>query len=40
VIYGMPREAAILGAAIHILPIGEIGPRLASLQGITAEFPR
>jgi two-component system, chemotaxis family, protein-glutamate methylesterase/glutaminase len=40
VIYGMPREAAVLGAAIHILPIGEIGPRLVSLQGITAEFPR
>jgi two-component system, chemotaxis family, protein-glutamate methylesterase/glutaminase len=40
VIYGMPREAAVLGAAVHILPLGEIGPRLASLQGITAEFPR
>jgi two-component system, chemotaxis family, protein-glutamate methylesterase/glutaminase len=40
VIYGMPREAAVLGAAIHVLPIGEIGLRLASLQGITAEFPR
>jgi two-component system, chemotaxis family, protein-glutamate methylesterase/glutaminase len=40
VIYGMPREAAVLGAAIHILPIGEIGPRLVSLQGIAAEFPR
>jgi two-component system, chemotaxis family, protein-glutamate methylesterase/glutaminase len=37
VIYGMPREATVLGAAIHVLPIGEIGPRLASLQGITAE---
>jgi len=37
VIYGMPREAAALGAAVHILPIGEIGPRLAYLQGITAE---
>lgn len=39
VIYGMPREAAALGAAIHILPIGEIGPRLAYLQGSTAECP-
>jgi len=39
VIYGMPREAAALGAAMHILPIGEIGPRLAYLQGITAESP-
>jgi two-component system, chemotaxis family, protein-glutamate methylesterase/glutaminase len=37
VIYGMPREAAALGAAVHILPIGEIGPRLAYLQGIKAE---
>jgi two-component system chemotaxis response regulator CheB len=37
VIYGMPREAAVLGAAIHVLPIGEIGSRLASLQGIEME---
>ena len=40
VIYGMPREAIALGAAIHVLPIGEIGPRLASLQSITAESPQ
>ena len=32
VIYGMPREAAILGAAIHVLPLRDIGPRLAALQ--------
>jgi two-component system, chemotaxis family, protein-glutamate methylesterase/glutaminase len=37
VIYGMPREALALGAAIHVLPIGEIGARLASLRGITLE---
>ena len=28
VIYGMPREAALLGAATHILPLFEIGPFL------------
>ncbi|MFZ1990440.1 MAG: chemotaxis-specific protein-glutamate methyltransferase CheB [Alphaproteobacteria bacterium] len=32
VVYGMPREAVLLGAALQILPIGEIGPRLAALQ--------
>jgi two-component system, chemotaxis family, protein-glutamate methylesterase/glutaminase len=31
VIYGMPREAALLGAAIRVLPLGEIGPALATL---------
>lgn len=31
VVYGMPREAAILGAAEKILPLSEIGPVLASL---------
>ena len=31
VVYGMPREAAILGAADRILPIGEVGP--AMLRG-------
>lgn len=30
VVYGMPREAAMIGAAQHILPLHEIGPRLAS----------
>ena len=37
VIYGMPREAAMLGAAKHILRIGEIAPRLAALQGLDVE---
>jgi integrase len=32
VIYGMPREAIILGGATLVLPIGDIGPRLAALQ--------
>jgi two-component system chemotaxis response regulator CheB len=37
VIYGMPREAVLLGAATHVLPIGEIGPRLAALAGAEPE---
>lgn len=37
VIYGMPREAAALGAARHILRIGEIAPRLAALQPLEME---
>jgi two-component system chemotaxis response regulator CheB len=32
VVYGMPREAVLLGAAIHLLRLDEIGPSLASLQ--------
>jgi two-component system chemotaxis response regulator CheB len=32
VVYGMPREAIILGAAMQVLPLGEIGQRLAALQ--------
>jgi two-component system chemotaxis response regulator CheB len=31
VVYGMPREAALLGAAEHILPLSDIGPALAVL---------
>jgi two-component system, chemotaxis family, protein-glutamate methylesterase/glutaminase len=37
VVYGMPREAADLGAAQHVLAIGDIGPRLAALQHIAME---
>jgi two-component system chemotaxis response regulator CheB len=33
VVYGMPREAALLGAAAHVLRLGEIGARIAALQG-------
>jgi two-component system chemotaxis response regulator CheB len=25
IVYGMPREAALLGAATHVLPLPEIG---------------
>ena len=28
-VYGMPREAALLGAEQHVLPLSEIGPALA-----------
>ncbi len=31
VVYGMPREAVLLDAAQRVLPIGDIGPALASL---------
>jgi two-component system chemotaxis response regulator CheB len=31
VVYGMPREAAACGAAIHVLPLGDIGPTIRSL---------
>ncbi len=34
VIYGMPREAVLLGAAEHILPLGQIGPALRALGGL------
>lgn len=30
VVYGMPREAALLGAASRILPLSEIGPTIAA----------
>ncbi|HVV86025.1 MAG TPA: chemotaxis-specific protein-glutamate methyltransferase CheB [Kofleriaceae bacterium] len=31
VVYGMPREAALLGAAIDILPLPQLGPAIAAL---------
>jgi two-component system chemotaxis response regulator CheB len=31
VVYGMPREAALVGAAEHILPLKDIGPALGTL---------
>jgi two-component system chemotaxis response regulator CheB len=34
VVYGMPREAALLGAAMHVLALAEIGRRLAMLQDV------
>jgi two-component system chemotaxis response regulator CheB len=32
VVYGMPREAALIGAAEHILPLGEIADALGALS--------
>jgi two-component system chemotaxis response regulator CheB len=32
VVYGMPREAALLGAAERILPLPDIGPALAAIM--------
>jgi two-component system chemotaxis response regulator CheB len=37
VVYGMPREAALLGAATHVLRLGDIGARLAALQSVELE---
>src|SRR6185295_15598169 len=31
VVYGMPREAVLLGAASRVLPLGDIGPALGAL---------
>src|SRR5579859_1610228 len=36
IIYGMPREAALLGAASHVLPLSEIGPFLGRLANSSA----
>jgi two-component system chemotaxis response regulator CheB len=35
VVFGMPREAALLGAARRVLPLPEIGPALA--EAVRAE---
>src|SRR5882724_11965561 len=40
VVYGMPREAVLLGAAQRVLPIGEIGPALASLASLASVHPK
>jgi two-component system chemotaxis response regulator CheB len=31
IVYGMPREAVLLGAAERVLPLGDIGPVIAGL---------
>jgi two-component system chemotaxis response regulator CheB len=33
VVYGMPREAVLLGGAERVLALGEIGPSIAALAG-------
>jgi two-component system chemotaxis response regulator CheB len=35
VVYGMPREAVMLGAASRVLPLGEIGDVLASVLAVS-----
>jgi two-component system chemotaxis response regulator CheB len=35
-VYGMSREAALIGAAEQILPIQEIGPAIATVAGTAA----
>ena len=40
VVYGMPREAALLGAAMRILPLNDIGPALAAVAGFPLERQR
>ncbi len=37
VIYGMPREASLLGAAQQVLRLADIAPRLAALNGVVTE---
>jgi len=36
VVYGMPREAVVLGAAQQVLPLRQIGPALAALAGCSS----
>ncbi len=39
VVYGMPREAAVIGAAMRILPLGEIGRAIGGLAMAGARVP-
>ncbi|MCI0622081.1 MAG: chemotaxis-specific protein-glutamate methyltransferase CheB [Acidobacteria bacterium] len=40
IVYGMPREAVLLGAVEHVLPLDEIGSALASLAVANQEVKR
>jgi len=40
VVFGMPREAVLLGAVGRVLPLSEIGPVLTSLTLVTREVQR
>ena len=40
VVYGMPGEAAQLGAASHVLPLERIAPALNELVGPAGDWPR
>jgi two-component system chemotaxis response regulator CheB len=35
IVYGMPREAVILGAAHKVLPLDQIGPEIAQRMAIS-----
>ena len=37
VVYGMPREAVLLGAAERVLPLAEIGPALSLIAATAGE---
>jgi len=37
VVYGMPREAVLLGAAERVLPLGQIGPAISAFVGATPD---
>jgi two-component system chemotaxis response regulator CheB len=39
VIYGMPREAVMLGAAVAVLPLDQIAPRIMDLLGSNGRRP-
>jgi two-component system chemotaxis response regulator CheB len=39
IVFGMPREAALLGAASHVLPLPEIGHFLANLANPSQQRP-
>ena len=39
VVFGMPREAILLGAAEQVLPLNQIAPRLSVMAGATAGRP-
>jgi two-component system chemotaxis response regulator CheB len=40
VVYGMPREAVLLGAADRVLPLGGIGPAISMFTGLPEETRR
>jgi two-component system chemotaxis response regulator CheB len=40
VVFGMPREAIVIGAAERVLPLKEIGPTLGALTAAMGEGPR
>lgn len=40
IVYGMPREAVVLGAAEAVLPLSEIGPTLAAVAAHPSEVHR